>query len=122
MGMFDSLYFDKEILPLSDDIIKDFPNDIEWQTKSLECVLDRLTIKDGELLVQRYETELTPENERPYPNDPRLSFIGMYRKINERFEKYDYTGSIIFYSFVNDVWYEFFGEFQDGKLIKITNK
>jgi hypothetical protein len=122
MGMFDSLYFDKEILPLSDDIIKDFPNDIEWQTKSLECVLDKLIIKDGELLVQRYETELTPENERPYPNDHRLSIIGMYRQINERLEKYDYTGSIIFYSFINDVWYEFFGEFQNGKLIKITNK
>ena len=122
MGMFDSLYFDKEILPLSDDIIKDFPNDIEWQTKSLECVLDKLIIKDGELLIQRYETELTPENERPYPNDHRLSIIGMYRQINERLEKYDYTGSIMFYSFINDVWYEFFGEFQNGKLIKITNK
>ena len=51
--MFDSLYFDKEILPLSDDILKDLPNDIEWQTKSLDCVLDRLIIKDRELLVQR---------------------------------------------------------------------
>lgn len=120
--MFDSLYFDKEILPLSDDILKDLPDDIEWQTKSLECVLDRLIIKDGELLVQRYETELTPENERPYPNDSRLSFIGMYRQINERFEKYDYTGSIMFYSDINSKWYEFIGEFKNGNLIKIIEK
>ena len=120
--MFDSLYFDKEILPLSDDILKDLPDDIEWQTKSLECVLDRLIIKDGELLVQRYETELTPKNERPHPNDSRLSFIGMYRKINERFEKYEYTGSIIFYSHFNDKWYEFVGEFKNGNLIEIIEK
>lgn len=120
--MFDSLYFDKEILPLADDILKDLPDDIEWQTKSLECVLDRLIIKDGELLVQRYETELTPENERPYPNDSRLSFIGMYRKINERFEKYEHTGSIMFYSDINSKWYEFIGEFKNGNLIKIIEK
>ena len=122
MGMFDSLYFDKEILPLSDDILKDLPDDIEWQTKSLECVLDRLIIKDGELLVQRYETELTPENERPYPNDSRLSFIGMYRQINERFEKYDYTGSMMFYSDLNSNWYEFIGEFKNDTIIKNIEK
>jgi hypothetical protein len=122
MGMFDSLYFNKEILPLSDDILKDLPDDIEWQTKSLDCVLEKLFIKNGELLVETYDTELIPENERPYPNEPRLRFYGMYQQINVRLEKYEYSGTIIFYSSVNDVWYEFFGEFQDGKLIKITNK
>jgi hypothetical protein len=46
----------------------------------------------------------------------------MYRQINERFEKYDYTGSIIFYSDVNSKWYEFFGEFKNGNLIEIIEK
>jgi hypothetical protein len=99
MGMFDYLTIDDNFLP---EELKGH-ND-GWQTKSYDKLLSTLIIdKNGE-----------------------LSLIGrdwnIYSDYVEKPKKLDYSGEIIFYDNIDDIWYEFIAIFDNGKMIKIDKK
>ena len=99
MGMFDYLIIDDSFLP---EELKGY-ND-GWQTKSYANLLSTLIIdKNGE-----------------------LSLIGrdwnIYSDYIEKPKKLDYSGEIIFYDNIDNIWYEFIAIFDNGKMIKIDKK
>ena len=93
MGMYDELHIDKKYLP---DNLK--VNEAGWQTKSYECLLLTLNITEsGKLLVVKTD-DLD----------------------GEKIEEVNYTGSIIFYNFINKIWHEFIAEFENGQMLKLV--
>lgn len=120
MGMFDNLIINTDKLPVSDDEKKLIGKNPGWQTKSLICELTEIYITDdGELKINKFDQEVVPEEERPYPNDKLLKLIGSLRRANERLETIPYHGFINFYSEIKGKWYEFDAKFTDGKLVSI---
>jgi len=122
MGMFDEVYIDKALLPLSEAEKAKIPVGYPWQTKSLDCLMQDVKIeKDKGLLVERYDFESVPANERPCPDpsDP-LHFLGSIRKTNIKEEKIDYHGWVYFYGDPEGTWYEFGAKFTDGKLVEVV--
>jgi len=106
MGMFDFFEIDGKFLP---ENLKH--KNTGWQTKSLDCCLDTITItEDGDLMLSKnYNFDVNP------------------------LKKIDYTGEIIFYQDimeenehknVDNVWYEFVCIIVNGKLedIKLKTK
>ena len=122
MGMFDTLYVNLNLLPITSEEQEFLGEDCSFQTKNFDCELTEIYITDeGELKINRFEYEDVPKEERPHPNDEGLlGLAGSIRRINERFETISYHGIINFYTSVNDVWYEFYANFDNGKLDVIT--
>jgi hypothetical protein len=121
MGMFDYLFIDKNMLPISDEekiIIGDEPG---WQTKDFDNVMTEIYItNDGELKINRWEYEVVPKEERPYPDDDGIKgMAGSLRRSNEKLEVIPHHGYVRFYSSINREWHEFNAKFTDGKLIEI---
>ena len=121
MGMFDCLFIDTKMLPVSDEekiIIGDNPG---WQTKDFENVMTRIYItNDGELKISRWEYEVVPKEERPHQNDDGvLGLAGSLKRTNVRLETIPHHGYVNFYYFIANKWYEFNAKFTDGKLIEI---
>ena len=121
MGMFDKLYINPDMLPISDEEKKFFTKETEWQTKSLDNVLTEVYITDDrQLQVNEWTLESVPKEERPYPNDDGIKgMMGSLRRVNEHLVTIPHHGFIVFYSKANDKWYEFKAKFTDGKLIGI---
>jgi len=106
MGMYDDL---RVLYPLPDGI----PNDLEWQTKSLECALDNYEIReDGTLWHELYDTE-----DHSDPNaEGLLKFAGMWARVNERWVQDFPTKEIIFWAKWNGKWINFSAYYFQGVL------
>ena len=122
MGMYDTLYINKNKLPLTEEEKNLINDDQEWQTKDLDCVLTEVYITDdGELKINNFEYEMVPEEQRPHPNaEGLLGLAGSIRRINERLETLNLTGMIKFYGTIKDKWYLFYARFENGKLQQIV--
>jgi len=120
--MFDTIHINADKLPVSDIDKSILSNVIEYQTKSFDNLLDEYYINDDdEIKIRRFDFEDVPPEKRKYP-DPnhKLHFIGALRQVNERFEDFYYTGTFIFYTSVNDDWYQFEASAMYGKVLQIT--
>jgi hypothetical protein len=121
MGMFDYLFIDTNMLPISDEekiIIGDEPG---WQTKDFENIMTEIYItNDGELKINQWEYEVVPKEERPHSDDDGLSgLVGSLRRSNENLETIPHHGYVNFYTSISKKWYEFNAKFTDGKLVEI---
>lgn len=93
----------------------------QMQCKDFDCQLAMVEIReDGSLWIERFEHEIVPLAERPYPDaDDWRAGIGMLRRINERWEQIPFDGEMNFYGGNGDYWHEYFAQFTDGKLVSI---
>lgn len=121
MGMYDYLMINTGKLPVTDEEKKLIGENPGWQTKSFDCILTEIYITDdGQLLINRWNYEEVPKEERPYPDgEGLLRLAGALRRVNERLEVIEYHGYVNFYSNIGDDWYEFYAKFTDGKLVSI---
>lgn len=94
------------------------------QCKDFDCELTMIEIReDGTLWIERFEHEEVPADERPHPDptDP-LHFIGMLRRINERWEQIEHHGDMCFYGSEGEYgepsyrWHEYVARFSEGTL------
>lgn len=93
MGMFDTLIWDNN----------------DYQTKDLECFLNTYKIEDGLLWVEGYDIE-----DRSDPTARgMLRFAGMITRVNKRWIRSHYSGSIVFY----DLYSDYVATFHDGELV-----
>lgn len=91
MGMYDSIYVkDLSILPLTEREREVITPETEWQTKCLDCVLQKLYLNPN----GRLET---------WPAD----------------EAWEYHGYVNFYTGTKGVWIEFVAKFTNGKMVSI---
>jgi hypothetical protein len=90
----------------------------ELQSKDFDCELAIVEIReDGTLWIERFEQEVVPLAERPYPvADDWRALVGSMRRINERWEQIEFHGDMNFYGSDGDVWHEYVARFTDGKL------
>jgi len=121
MGMFDRLYIDTNILPISEEEKLKLGKNPEWQTKSLDCELTEVYITDnGELKVNKFVYDVVEKKDRPYPNkDGILGLAGSLKRVNERLVTVKHDGIVNFYTDVENEWFEFNAHFIDGILIYI---
>ena len=120
--MFDNVFINADMLPISDEEKAEIGEGHEWQTKDYENMLTEIYITDDGLLkVSQFELEEVPKKERPYPDgEGILGLMGSLKRIHERLEVLPYHGFINFYGSINKKWYSFNAKFTDGKLIEIT--
>ena len=121
MGMFDYLFIDTKMLPVSDEEKIAIGDEPGWQTKDFDNTLTEVYITDnGELKISRWEYDVVPVEERPHPNEEGfLGFAGSLRRSNIRLETMPHHGYVNFYSHIGSEWYEFNAKFTDGKLVEI---
>ena len=114
MGMYDNLSC---AVPLPDGYTGG-----GFQTKDLDCILARVEIRaDGTLWIERFNQEVVPETERPYPNETGiLALVGMLRSVNVRWEQVRLHGILNFYAGDATTWHEYDAKFTDGKLVSIA--
>lgn len=122
MGMFDDL---KCEYPLPDADVQDRT----FQTKSLECLMDRYTItREGRLILHKVRYEYVPEEEREYYGTPEwdekpfVRIFGMLRSIPVGDVDMAYHGDITFYTSLGSreegdfEWFEYKARFTEGRL------
>lgn len=110
MGMFDQVYCE---IPLPDGF------EGEMQTKDFDCVLSKLLIRaDGRLMIEQYDWEQVPLEERP---NPKFPFLGSRRAINKRWRDLDFHGDFRFYGSEgsDSEWHEYSARFTHGGLESI---
>ena len=115
--MFDNIHIDTSMLPESEDIQKILKR-AEFQTKSLDNVLQDVYInKDGTLtrMMYHYETREPETNETGL-----MGIFNSLRIVEDGLETMDLTGTIEFYAYAYDVWYEYVATYVDGKLQNIV--
>lgn len=119
--MFDYLFINTNKLPVSEEEKETIGDKPGWQTKDFDCELTEIYITDeGELKINRFEMQIVPKEERPYPNGKGLEeFVGSMRRTNQRLETIPFHGCVNFYSDIKGQWYEFNAKFTDGKLQEI---
>lgn len=122
MGLFDTIYCNYPLPNIKSDIYeKDF------QTKSLDCVLNTYTItEEGRLIHHTYRYEEVPEEEREYygtskwEEDGIHRLIGCIKSVPTGDVDTNYNGEINFYTITeNDEWLEFNVIFYNGALKEI---
>ncbi len=95
MGMFDYLFIDTGMLPISDEIKEKLGDDPGWQTKSLDSTLSDVYItNEGKLMVN-------------------------FRYTSDEKTLIHYHGYLNFYTFIDKEWFEFTAKFTDGNLVEI---
>lgn len=119
MGMFDTisvsdaLPFNTEMKELGLDI-----NNYQFQTKSLDCLMDNYIIQGGKLFIQKYKTEQWVEGDKD-----AKSFIpsaGYIKREDPYLELVPYHGELCFYDYKDNVqskwdcWLEFKAVFTNG--------
>ena len=121
MGMFDTLYINTDMLPVSDLEKQIIGKNPEWQTKCFDCELTEIYITDdGDLKINRWKYKEVPKKDRPYPNDNGLlGLSGSLRRDEEHLETIPHNGVVNFYSDIVGDWYEFYAKFTNGKLESI---
>ena len=117
MGLFDNLSCEY-LVEGKNRIDKDF------QTKSLNNSLDHYRIdKNGDLFVFRFDTETLPpiKNSKKKGFEKTLEKLHNYKRINERWEKYFFHGTIHFYyySFNGNTNVDYIAIYNEGKLSNI---
>lgn len=124
MGMFDTLYVNLNLLPLSDEECEFLGENCSFQTKEFDCDLTEVYITDdGELKINRWEYDTVPKEERPHPDAPDdslLALAGSLKRVNQRLETIPYHGIFNFYTYKDGVYFDFFAKFDNGKLDIIT--
>lgn len=119
MGMFDYV---KCEAPLPDGWR---PKDGLFQTKDFDCdMVVHVITADGRLMLERIdETQIVPKHERPYPNEPDDTLMGMCGMLRSIKSKHDanFHGVMRFYGggLEND-WHEYRAKFTDGQLVEIV--
>jgi hypothetical protein len=116
MGMFDHITVECPLPKTKVDI--PVPNDLVYQTKSLECQLEKYKIDDRTLLWHmKCEYKTVPEDERPYKDsdNPLMQFAGSMQVIELGWERYNFTGFINFYTEHKGRWLEFAAKVVDGQ-------
>ena len=120
MGMFDQITCD---YPLPDSAVQHKL----FQTKSLNCLMDRYTITaDGRLILHKVRYEAVPEEERPFYGDPRweenalLQLTGSLKSVPVGDVEIPYHGYIRFYTSLGKgearEAFEYLAKFTDGRL------
>jgi len=113
MGMFDQIIC-RYPLPIPG------ANDLDYQTKSLDCVLDDLEIReDGSLWKEHYDVE---DHSDPKANGI-ASVFGSMARVNLRWEPEPYTGEICFHTSLgkdHSGWIDFSAWFADGKIKEVS--
>jgi hypothetical protein len=123
MGMFDELICE---YPLPDSAVQ---NEV-FQTKSLDCTMDRYTItKDGRLILHKVRYESVPEEERPYYGTPEwdespfLQVAGSLKSVPVGDVAIPYHGYIRFYTYLgkhpDGESFEYLAKFTNGRLKEI---
>lgn len=122
MGMFDDLYVNLNLLPLSSKEQEFLGDNHSFQTKDFDCDLTEIYITDnGELKINRWEYASVPEEERPHPNGEGLmGLVGSIKRVNQRLETIPHHGIVNFYTYKEGMFFEFFAKFDNGKLDIIT--
>ena len=124
MGMFDNIST-TEALPYSDEM-KELgldKNNLTFQTKDLECLLDSYIIQNGKLYIQKYKVEKWIDGEKDSKN--LFDRIGRLEKEEPYYQEVNYHGEIYFYEYIMDVqdkwdcWIEYKAIFTEGALSKI---
>lgn len=116
MGMFDYLIIDSQKLPASPQEKELLKNEV-FQTKDLEKSLLSYEINnDDELMLQNIMDKDSG------------TLISFFREFESEikpaeseiiYEKIPFHGFINFYTYVNDIWYDFKAKFTDAKLVSI---
>lgn len=123
MGMFDELICE---YPLPDSQVQEET----FQTKSLDCTMDRYTItKDGRLILHKVRYEPVPEEERPYYGTPEwdkspfLQVMGSLQSVPVGDVAIPYHGYIRFYTYLDQhpagELFEYLAKFTNGRLEEI---
>lgn len=122
MGMYDTLYINTDMLPVSEEEKKRIGSNPGWQTKDLYCEMTEAYITDdGYLKINEFEYEVVPKEERPHPEaDGLLGACGALRRINQRLVTLNVNFTVNFYSPIGDDDYEFSATFEYGKLKQIV--
>lgn len=117
MSMFDYV---RVCVPLPDGYVPS--REDNFQTKDFDCSLTTVWMReDGRLLIEDFEYEDVPKEERPYPNDTGIKGIfGCLRKINLRWRDLEFHGWFVFYDYVDGVSHEYKAKYTDGKLMEIV--
>ena len=142
MGMFDTVKLDDySILPVDTELQGKIKNEC-LQTKDFDCVMTNIWIKNGRLLIERFDYDIVPKEERPYPNHYGvMGTCGSLKKVNKELIDKNYHGVFNFYANVvrksnllvikinqtedgvnlpeddqGDEWVEFNAIFDDGNL------
>lgn len=110
-----SLPFSEEMISLGLD-----KNNLSFQTKDLDCVLDCYVIQNGELFVQKYKTSKWIEGDKN--GKSFMDKIGHMERDGPFLQKLYFHGEIFFYEYFYDIqdkwdcWVEFKAVFTDSKL------
>ena len=124
MGMFDTLYVNLNLLPITSDEQEflEKGDGCDFQTKDFDCEMTEVYITDeGELKINRFGYEEVPKEERRHPNaEGILGLAGSLRRVNQRLETVLYHGIVNFYTYKDEVSFDFFAKFDEGKLDIIT--
>ena len=127
MGMYDTIECLYQLPPIPqkpEELINYNPNEVYFQTKDLDNVLDHYTIRsDGTIWHELYDIE-----DKSDPNAKGIErLFGMHSKTNDRQEQMsDFSRTINFYEFIAkdefkfDYWIEYLAVFSSGKLCTIT--
>lgn len=113
MGMFDDI-------TLGDDVLlPDGYQGRSFQSKDLDCELDRYRIEGG--VLAKFCCDLEKDGD-PRPHHIWPDQLHQYhRRINERWEPVAFHGWLNFYDFdQDDNWHEYNAKFTDGRLVEIV--
>ncbi len=124
MGMYDNisvsgdLPYNEEMKELGIDI-----NNLTFQTKDLDCLMDSYIIQSNKLFVQKYKSEVWIQGDK---NSKTFSGrLGRLERNDPYYEEVKYHGEIYFYDFLQNVkdkwdcWVEYKAIFTDNTLTSI---
>ena len=122
MGLYDTICVQTRDLPIPNEWKYLFADEENYQTKSLDNSLTHYILYKGRLLHESVDVVSVPEEDRPYPKDHRLSFLGSIEYKNRRHEFHRFTGEIIFYTSFDHrnsslLWFEFSVQILEGEQI-----
>lgn len=128
MALFDYFSIDKALLPTSQrfsDADKfHLPENVEWQTKSLNRALSKIRVVGNQLTKVGFGIYCEPFASDSTDSGELQSILGKLKSVEIEPEELTYTGIINFYSTVENEWFSnqylaFNAYFQDGKLTHI---
>lgn len=127
MAMFDYFSIDKALLPISNDFSDadkfHLPDNVEWQTKSLNRALSKIRVVGNQLTKIGFGISSEPVHSDSTDDNLQNILAGL-KSFEIEPEDLSYTGVVNFYSTIENNWFdtqylEFNAYFQDGKLTHI---